>query len=51
MTTTLRNLKLAEATLEQPAEQVKERRFPWVHTLRELAADLVSDRVALVGAF
>ncbi len=50
MTTTLRNLKVAKAIAEPPAEQVAERRFPWVHSLRELLADLVSDRVALVGA-
>lgn len=50
MTTTLRNLKVAAATAEQPAEQVKERKYPWMHTLRELLADLVSDKVALVGA-
>ena len=50
MTTTLRNLKTAEAVAEQPTEQVAERKYPWVHALRELLADLVSDRVALVGA-
>lgn len=50
MTTTLRNLKVAKATAEQPAEQVQERKYPWVHNLRELLADLVSDKVALVGA-
>jgi len=49
MATTLRNLKLAEAAIE-PAEKVAERKYPWLHNLRELAADLVSDRVALVGA-
>jgi len=49
MATTLRNLKLAEAVSE-PAEKVAERKYPWLHNLRELAADLVSDRVALVGA-
>lgn len=49
MTTTLRNLKLNEAVAEA-AEQVEERRFPLLHNLRELTLDLVSDRVALVGA-
>lgn len=50
MTTTLRNLKVAKATAEPLAEQVQERKYPWLHTLRELLADLVSDKVALVGA-
>lgn len=50
MTTTLRNLKVAKGTAEPSAEQVTERRYPWAHMLRELLADLVSDRVALVGA-
>jgi peptide/nickel transport system permease protein len=48
MATTLRNLKLAEAQIE-PAERVGERKYPWLHAARELLADLVSDRVALVG--
>ena len=50
MTTALRNLKTAEAMAEPPAEQVAERKHPWLHSLRELLDDLVSDRVALVGA-
>ena len=49
MATTLRNLKLAEAQVE-PVERVAERKFPALHAARELLADLVSDRVALVGA-
>jgi ABC-type dipeptide/oligopeptide/nickel transport system permease subunit len=49
MATTLRNLKLAQVPGE-PAEQYAERKFPWLHSLRELLADLISDRVALVGA-
>jgi peptide/nickel transport system permease protein len=49
MTTTLRNLKLHEARPEA-AEHVVERRFPFLHTLRELLLDLLGDRVALVGA-
>jgi peptide/nickel transport system permease protein len=48
MATTLRNLKLAQAQVE-PVEKVTERRHPWLHSVRELLADLVSDRVALVG--
>ncbi len=50
MTTALRNLKTAEAMAEPPAQQVAERKHPWLHSLRELLDDLVSDRVALVGA-
>lgn len=50
MTTTLRNLKVAQGATEAPAEQVEVRKYPWVHALRELLADLVSDKVALVGA-
>lgn len=49
MTTTLRNLKVGQAAAEA-AEQVAERRYPFLHMLRELLADLVSDRVALAGA-
>jgi ABC-type dipeptide/oligopeptide/nickel transport system permease subunit len=49
MTTTLRNLKLKDR-LTEPHEEVAERRYPWLHTLRELLLDLWGDRVALVGA-
>ena len=50
MTTTLRNLKVAQATAEPITEQVQVRKYPWLHTLRELAADLYGDKVALFGA-
>lgn len=50
MATTLRDLKLDRAAAAGPADQVAERRYPWLHLLRELLADLVDDRVALVGA-
>jgi len=33
----------------EPAEQVAARRYPFLHTLRELFLDLLSDRVALAG--
>lgn len=49
MTTSLRNLKLQNVPLQSP-EQVAERRYPFLHTLRELFLDLLSDPVALVGA-
>ena len=49
MTTTLRNLKFREPRPET-AEHIPERRFPWLHTLREMFLDLLGDRVALVGA-
>src|SRR5574342_318800 len=49
MTTTLRNLKLGQPTVE-PVEQIQARRFPLLHSLRELLLDLIGDRVALIGA-
>jgi peptide/nickel transport system permease protein len=49
MATTLRNLKLTTVAAE-PAEAVAERRYPWLHSAKEILADLLSDRVALVGA-
>ena len=41
---------MGRAAVSGPVEKVAERRYPWLHLLRELLADLVSDRVALVGA-
>jgi peptide/nickel transport system permease protein len=49
MTTSMRSLKVPGQVAE-PTEHVAERRFPFLHALRELLLDLVSDRVALVGA-
>ena len=49
MTVTLRSLKVPGQVAE-PTEHVAERRFPFLYALRELLLDLVSDRVALVGA-
>ena len=49
MTTSMRSLKVPGQVAE-PTEHIAERRFPFLHALRELLLDLVSDRVALVGA-
>ena len=49
MATTLRNLKLPSRTAEL-VDPVSERRYPWLHSLRELLLDLYGDKVALVGA-
>jgi peptide/nickel transport system permease protein len=45
----LRDLKLHTPTLE-PTETVAARRYPFLHTLKELWLDLLGDKVALVGA-
>jgi peptide/nickel transport system permease protein len=49
MATTLRSLNFRSEPAQAP-EQIAERRFPILHGLKELLADLLSDRVALVGA-
>jgi peptide/nickel transport system permease protein len=49
MATSLRDLKLS-ATAVEPAERVAERRYPFLHALKELWFDLLGDKVALVGA-
>ncbi len=49
MATTLRNLQMQDS-LAEPVEVVTERRFPWLYAAREVALDLVNDRVALFGA-
>lgn len=49
MTTTLRNLK-RHGVRPETLEQYAERRFPFVHMLKELVLDLWGDPVALVGA-
>ncbi len=49
MTTSMRSLEVPGQVAE-PTEYVAERRFPFLYALRELLLDLVSDRVALVGA-
>ncbi len=50
MTSTLRDLALSgelEESFED--EEIEERRFPLLHSLRELLIDLVNDHVALLG--
>lgn len=48
MASTMRDWALGEDLLT--GEMVEERRFPWLHSLRELFGDLINDRVALLGA-
>lgn len=49
MATSLRDLKL-NVTAAEPAEVVTERRYPFLHMLKELLFDLLDDKVALFGA-